>query len=238
VKDQIRKYFPNAITFLGLSFGLLSIVFATRENLMLAGILILLSVILDGLDGPVARKLNAASIFGKHLDSLSDMVSFGVAPIILVLQHLTIRELFRTWMIPLLIIPVLAGAFRLARFNMQPLKEKSGAGTKGITITNSGVILSLAVLSDLSNPHASLAQGSYTILFLILSYLMISKLEFPSMTWLFPTKTIFILYLILGILIFFFSSLFTSVMIFFLGGLAASIIRRLYLRFFQGAESL
>jgi CDP-diacylglycerol--serine O-phosphatidyltransferase len=224
------------MTFLALCFGLLSIVFATRENLNIAGILILFSVILDSLDGTVARKLNVTSAFGKQLDSLSDMVSFGVAPTILVLQHLTVRELFRTWMIPLLILPVLAGAFRLARFNLQPLMDESGAGTYGITITNSGVILTLAVLSDLSNPHASLAQGSYTILLLILSYLMISKLEFPSMSWLFPTKTIFIFYLILGTIIFFFSSLFTAVMIFFLGGLAASIIKRLYHHFFQGAE--
>jgi CDP-diacylglycerol--serine O-phosphatidyltransferase len=235
---QMKKYIPNVMTFLALGFGIVSIVFATRENIMLAGLFIILSVILDSLDGTVARKLNVTSTFGKQLDSLSDLVCFGVAPIILVQQHLTVRELFRLWMIPLLILPVLAGAFRLARFNLQPQKDKTTTPTKGITITNNGIIFTLAVLSDLSNPNASLAQGSYTSLLLILSYLMISKLEFPSMTWLFPSKILIILYLVIGSIIFYFSSLFTAMSVFFLGGLAASIIRKLYRRFFQGAESL
>jgi len=236
LKDQIRLYLPNTMTFLSLSFGLVSIIIATQNYIMLAGLFIIVSVLLDAFDGMVARKLNAASNFGRQLDSLADLVSFGVAPVILVLQHLAVRDLYRIWFIPLLIFPVVAGAFRLARFNLQPEKQGAKDETHGITITNSGIILTLAVLSDLSNPHASLAQGSYTILLLILSYLMISKLKFPSLTWLFPSKRIVLLYLIIGTIVFYFSSLFTAVMIFFLGGLAASIVRKLYHRLFLGAQ--
>jgi len=235
LKDQIRQYLPNAMTFLALGFGLVSIVLATQENIRLAGLFIVISVLLDSFDGMVARKLGVESNFGMQLDSLADMVDFGVAPVILVIQHLTVRGLFRSWFIPLLILPVLAGAFRLARFNLQPQKEGVNDDTHGITITNSGIILTLAVLSDLSNPHSSLAQGSYTILFLILSYLMVSKLKFPSLTWLFPSRIIILLYLAIGIAVYLYSSLFTAVMIFFLAGLAASIIRKLFQRLSLGA---
>jgi CDP-diacylglycerol--serine O-phosphatidyltransferase len=237
-QNQIRQYLPNLMTFLSLSFGLLSIFLAIQEKIRLAGLLIIISVILDTFDGTVARKLNVVSQFGLQLDSLADLVSFGVAPIILVLQHLTIQDLFRPWLIPLLLLPVLAGAFRLARFNLQPPKKKAKSDTHGITITNSGIIFTLAVLSDLFNPHSSLAQGSYTALILILSYLMISKLQFPSMAWLFPAKWTPFLYIIIGVVVFYFSSLFTAFMIFFLVGLAASIIRELYRRFIQGAKTV
>jgi CDP-diacylglycerol--serine O-phosphatidyltransferase len=237
LKDQIRQYIPNAITFLALGFGLVSIVLATQEHIMLAGLLIVVSAILDAFDGTVARKLHAVSIFGKQLDSLADMVNFGIAPVILVLQHLTVRGLFRYWFIPLFILPVFSGAYRLARFNLQPGKQSANDETHGITIPNSGIILTLAVLSDISNPHSSLAQGSYTILLLILSYLMISKLKFPSLTWLFPSKLFILFYLVIGTVVYIFSSLFTAAMIFFLVGLAASIIRKLYHRLFNGTLS-
>ena len=237
MKDKIRIYFPNTMTFLALGSGLVSMIVANRGYVFEAGVYILISVILDSFDGYFARKLEVDSQFGMQLDSLSDLVCFGVAPLILVLQHLTLRGLFSYWIIPGLLLALWAGAYRLARFNLQPTKESMHEDTRGLTITNSGVILSLAVLSDLSNPHSSLALGSYTILLLILSYLMISKLKLPSITWLFASKKFILVYVVLGGVIFFFSSFFTAVLIFFLGGLAASIVRILYLLLFQRPQT-
>jgi len=222
---------------MSLCFGLLSILFAIQNQIIYAGIFILCSVILDSFDGYFARKLQVESNFGKQLDSLSDLVSFGVAPLILVYQHLSLRDLVGFWVYPLLILNIWAGAFRLARFNLQPQKLGADDDTLGITITNGGVILSLAVLSDLSNPHASLARGSYAVLLLILSYLMISKLKLSALTWLFPSKRIIIIYIILGTILYFFSSIFTSILVFFLFGLAASISKKIYYSIFQGTES-
>ncbi|MFV1948950.1 MAG: phosphatidylcholine/phosphatidylserine synthase [Anaerolineales bacterium] len=237
MKDKIRIYFPNTLTFLALGSGLVSIIVVIQGYVFEAGIFILIGVILDSFDGYFARKLEVDSQFGIQLDSLSDMVSFGVAPLVLVLQHLTMRGLFSYWIIPGLLLALWAGAYRLARFNLQPTKESIHEETRGITITNSGVILTLAVLSDLSNQYASLAIGSYTTLLLILSYLMISKLKLPSLIWLFPSKRFIFIYLIFGAVLFFFSSFFTSVLIFFLGGLAASISRKLYFLLFQRSQS-
>ena len=238
MKDKIRIYFPNTLTFLALGSGLVSIIIAFQGQVFEAGIFILISVILDSFDGYFARKLEVDSRFGMQLDSLSDIVSFGVAPLVLLMQHLTVRGLFKYWIVPFMILALWAGAYRLARFNLQPSKDSIHAETRGITITNSGIILTLAVLSDLSNTFSSLALGSYTTLLLILSYMMISKLKLPALTWLFPSKRFIIVYLILGTVLFFFSSFFTSVLIFFLGGLAASITRKLYFLLFQQSQSL
>ena len=122
---NIRQYIPNSLTFLSLGFGLVSILLAVHNQVIYAGLLIIVSVILDMMDGYSARKLQVESNFGKQLDSLADMVSFGVAPLILVHQHLSIRGLAGLWLYPLLILTVWAGAFRLARFNLQPPQQNA-----------------------------------------------------------------------------------------------------------------
>jgi len=238
MKEYIRIYFPNTLTFLALGSGLVSIIVVIQGHIFEAGIFILISVILDGFDGYFARKMEVDSRFGMQLDSLSDIVNFGVAPLVLLMQHLTVRGLFRYWIIPFMLLVLYAGAYRLARFNLEPSKESIHNETRGIPITNSGIILTLAILSDLSNSFSSLALGSYTTLLLILSYMMVSKLKLPALTWLFPSKRFVLVYLILGIILFFFSSFFTSVLIFFLGGLAASISRKLYFLLFQQSKIL
>ena len=104
--NRVRLYFPNLITFMSLASAIVSIVLSIRGFILQAGLLILLSVILDVSDGYLARKLKVESNFGIQLDSLADMVSFGVAPMILVLQHLTIRDNFSFWYLPLIILPI------------------------------------------------------------------------------------------------------------------------------------
>lgn len=119
---------PNCITATGLLCGLISIVFAMQCNRYFGGltgtqwswIFIGGALICDFLDGLSARLLNSYSELGKNLDSLSDLVTFGVAPAMLLYNIMKVYHpgwSFVTWL-PL-IIPI-AGAFRLARFNIDP----------------------------------------------------------------------------------------------------------------------
>jgi hypothetical protein len=83
-------------------------------------------------------------------------------------------------------------------------------------------------LSDLSRVQPTLAIGSYSILLIILSYMMVSKLKLPSLTWLLKSKLMIAFYLLLGVFLGFVSSFFTSLLVLILGGLAASITRKIY----------
>ena len=76
----VRRALPSVFTIGNLFLGIISIIVAFQNNFKIAAILVIIGMLLDGLDGRVARALNAQSEFGKELDSLSDVISFGVAP--------------------------------------------------------------------------------------------------------------------------------------------------------------
>jgi len=238
MNNKISHYLPNSLTYLSLACGLGSIILSSQAYIFQAGLLILVSFILDGLDGFSARKLNAETKLGLQLDSLTDMVSFGVAPLLLIFNHLNARGFSSLWICPLLILSAWAGAFRLARFNLQPLKTSSLDDSLGLPITQAGITLSLAVLSDLSYSNYSLPIGLYIVLLLGLSYLMASRICLPSIFWLFPSKIRFAIYLFFGLLTLLFISPFTSLLIFCLSVLALSIGRSLYIRNSQGSPVL
>jgi len=238
MNNKIRHNIPNSLTYLSLACGLGSIILSSQAYIFQAGLLILTSLILDVLDGFSARKLNAETKLGLQLDSLTDMVSFGVAPLLLIFNHLSSRGFSGLWIYPLLILAAWAGAFRLARFNLQPLKTSSQDDSLGLSITQAGVTLSLAVLSDLSYPNYSLPDGVYVVLLLALSYLMASRICFPSILWLFPSKIHFAVLLLIGLLTLLFLSPFTFLLIFCLGSLAVSLGRSLYIRISRGSPAL
>lgn len=107
---------PNLVTLLGLCAGLTSIRYALDERYEIAAALILLAAVLDGMDGLIARKLNAASHFGAELDSLSDFVCFGVAPGVFVF-HFALQDVAGAgWL--LVLVYILCACLRLARFNV------------------------------------------------------------------------------------------------------------------------
>ncbi|MFI3242460.1 MAG: CDP-diacylglycerol--serine O-phosphatidyltransferase [Alphaproteobacteria bacterium] len=110
-----RKIAPNIVTMLALCSGVTSIRYAMDGNWMKACLCIFVAAILDGLDGRVARLLKASSKFGAELDSLSDFVSFGVAPAILVYKWSLFDLPKIGWFCALLL--AMASALRLARFN-------------------------------------------------------------------------------------------------------------------------
>lgn len=160
---------PNAITLANLLLGVVSLVYTMNQQYPIAATAILLAMVLDGMDGKVARKLDVTSNFGKELDSLCDLVSFGVAPAILVYSS----SLQNMGHIGLLIAVnfALCGAVRLARFNVLNISTHF----IGVPITFAGSLMALAIL--LSN---KLPLIVFPILTLLLSYLMVSNLKVPK----------------------------------------------------------
>ncbi len=164
-----KSYIPNILTFGNLVFGLLSLLMTFQTNYKLSAIFILLAGIMDRYDGQVARLLQVSSDFGKELDSLADLVSFGVAPSILIFNLYNFISLGYLGYICFLVFPV-AGAYRLARYN----SSKFDNVYTGIPITLAGMLVALYALITLNSP--SNFPLTITIV-LILSYLMISKFK-------------------------------------------------------------
>lgn len=163
---RIKSHIPNMFTLFNLSLGVLSIINILAENYFLAALLILLAALMDRFDGKLARKFDAESDLGKELDSLCDLISFGVAPAILIwASHLIDYGVIG--MAIIILFPI-AGAYRLARYNVT---EFEGV-YMGIPITVSGGIVALVNLYSM-NYNTS----TYFLIFMMmfLSYSMVSQ---------------------------------------------------------------
>ena len=120
-KKNPKSLLPNALTIFGVCLGLSSIKFALDLNYSMAVIAIGFAAILDTLDGRVARLIKGTSKVGKELDSLTDVISFGVAPGF-IMYFWTLNEFGKLgWMFVL--IYVVCCALRLARFNLTVIEE-------------------------------------------------------------------------------------------------------------------
>ena len=223
-----QPYLPNGITFASLGCGLISILLSSQGLIIPAAYLILACVFLDFLDGYLARRLSLASSFGKQLDSLVDIVSFGVGPISLTWQHLTAAVDFGFWILPFFVMQIVAGAFRLARFNLQEPKQSSRDDSLGLTITQSGMILTMTVLADLSLEYTTIPAWVFALLSFFLSCLMISKLIFSSPTREMLRFELVLAYMVIGIVLLYFSSIFVMLLVMYLVGLTVSVARQLF----------
>ena len=122
-KKNVRMILPNMLTLIGVCIGLTSIRFSFNGQFDLAIIAIIFAALIDGLDGRIARLIKGTSKVGKELDSLTDMISFGVAPAF-IMYFWTLSSLGRLgWLICL--IYVICVALRLARFNINSNQEPS-----------------------------------------------------------------------------------------------------------------
>lgn len=128
---MIRKHIPNAITSLNLFSGCIAIVFAFQEAYMTAALFIALAAIFDFLDGFAARLLKAYSPMGKELDSLADVVSFGVAPGIMVYNFIASQAMnmgSSSWLAWTAFLLPIFSALRLAKFNLDERQTSSFLG--------------------------------------------------------------------------------------------------------------
>mgnify|MGYP001077551292 FL=1 len=186
---RLRYSIPNSVTALSLLLGLGSIVSAQLGDLEMAAWLIVWCGLLDTMDGIAARMLKATSDFGAEFDSMADLVSFGVAPGILVFNAgLEIARVEvgsgQFWVLLLACgIFVLAGASRLARFNLGTHSPGHG-WFLGVPITAAGGgLLSSMILVLIHHPDIAelLPLHRYLpIVMFTLAILMISRLRFPK----------------------------------------------------------
>ena len=169
---------PNTLTLIGVCIGLTSINFALNQNFKLAIVAIVCAAIIDGLDGRIARLIKGTSKVGKELDSLTDIISFGVAPAF-IMYFWTLNTLGKIgWLISL--IYVVCVALRLARFNINTGGEPSWKDNffEGVPSPAGGIL----VLSPLVYEQSSLNIFNLDlklitpILFIIVSILLISKI--------------------------------------------------------------
>ena len=118
-----RSSVPNVFTFANLSCGIMSLMMCFQENYLWASIFILLACLADRYDGRVARFLKVSSELGKQLDSLADLVSFGVAPSVLIFNIYNFSTFGLLGYVLVLLLPI-CGAYRLARYNITDFDEE------------------------------------------------------------------------------------------------------------------
>lgn len=186
---KLRYTIPNSFTALSLLLGLGSIITTQVGDLEFAAWLIVWCGLLDTMDGLAARLLKATSSFGAEFDSMADLVSFGVAPSVLVfnagLQLAGIEiESGQFWVLLTACgVFVLAGAMRLARFNLTTDKPRTGWFT-GVPITAcGGGLVSSMVLVLIRHEEISTALPLHLylpVLMFVLAILMVSRLRFPK----------------------------------------------------------
>ncbi len=165
------KLIPSIFTLTNLLLGVVSLVFTMDGEFVIAASMILLAMILDGMDGRLARRLDAASPFGKELDSLADLVSFGVAPAILVYAY-KMKSLEVVGLI-VCISFALCGAVRLARFNILNISTYF----IGVPITAAGSLVALLVLVGNRTPVPLMV---YPVIMSLLAVLMVSNIKIPK----------------------------------------------------------
>ena len=219
-----RVLLPNIFTLVGVCIGLTSIKFAYDGRFELAVIAIIVAGIIDGLDGRIARLIGGASKVGKELDSLTDVISFGVAPAF-IMYFFVMKDLGRVgWLISL--IYVVCVALRLARFNITSNAEPSWRDNffEGVPSPAGGILVLMPLIYSFS--EIQLIVFDYDILvpsfFLLISILLISKIPTYSLKKIVVKRstTIFLLFsviLFFGLLLIFtFNTILISSLIYLL----------------------
>lgn len=181
-----RKMAPNMVTLMALCSGVTTIKFAIIGNWAYAIVFLFLACVFDGLDGRVARKLKASSKFGAELDSLSDFVSFGVAPAILMYQWCLNTMPHWGWIFTLMYTAGMA--MRLARFNTMledtSVPEYWSHYFIGVPAPMAAAIAVMPILISFNYPELNFIlhnKFSCSALMLLVAYLMVSRIPTLSL---------------------------------------------------------
>ena len=221
---KTRVILPNMFTLVGVWIGLSSIKFAFDGNFKFSIIAIIVAAIIDGLDGRIARLIKGTSRVGKELDSLTDVISFGVAPAF-IMYFWSLNQIGRIgWLICL--IYVMCVALRLARFNVSSEADPSWRDNffEGIPSPAGGVLVLMPLVYSFS--EIQIIKLNYDlfvpILFIIVSILLISKIPTYSFKKI-KVQRNFTIFLLLGIVFYFgliliytFNAIVLSALIYFL----------------------
>jgi CDP-diacylglycerol--serine O-phosphatidyltransferase len=189
----LKTHIPNFITCLNLFCGCFAVIAMLNDFYFLASILIIIAAILDFLDGFLARLLNAYSEIGKQLDSLADMVSFGLVPGVILYKAIGKAidvDSFNDQMDQMLFLPFLGllisvfSAIRLAKFNIDTRQTTSFIGLP--TPANTLFFITIPLIWTFSAPDSFpylISQNSYVLitLTLVFSYLLIAEIDLISL---------------------------------------------------------
>ena len=180
---KTRYLLPNILTLGGVCLGISSIKFSIDGNFNLAVIFILLASILDALDGRIARLIKGTSEFGKELDSLTDFVSFGIAPVFILYFWELSNYGKLGWAIAL--VYSVCCVLRLARFNLTKINEQQDWKNnffEGVPSPAGGLLILLPLIYELSNLNLNIDLRGITPYFTILvALLLVSKLPTLSL---------------------------------------------------------
>jgi len=195
-----RVILPNILTLVGVCIGLSSIKFAFDGKFELSIIAVIVAGIIDGLDGRIARLIKGTSKVGKELDSLTDVISFGVAPAF-IMYFWSLSEIGRLgWLISL--IYVVCVALRLARFNVNSEGEPSWKDNffEGIPSPAGGILVLMPLIYSFSEIQFFNMNNKIIvpILFIFISILLISKIPTYSLKKIVVPRstTIFLLFIV------------------------------------------
>ena len=203
-KKSARVILPNMLTLIGVCIGLTSIRFALDGRFELAIIAIIFAALIDGLDGRIARLIKGTSKVGKELDSLTDMISFGVAPAF-IMYFWNLNSLGRFgWL--LCLVYVICVALRLARFNVNSNQDASWKDNffEGVPSPAGGILVLTPLIISLSGFDYFQINMDIIVptFFIATSFLLISK--FPSYSFkkiVIPRRTT--IFLLFGVVLFF-----------------------------------
>ena len=217
---KTRYLLPNILTLGGLCLGISSIKFSIDGNFNLAVTLILLASILDALDGRIARLIKGTSDFGKELDSLTDFVSFGIAPSFII-YFWELNNLGKIGWLIVLFFSVCC-VLRLARFNLTKFENKDEWKNnffEGVPSPAGGCLILFPLIFDLSNFSSLVDITFITPYFMVfVSILLISKVPTFSFKRI-SVKRNMTVFLLLGVGLFFVSIIqftFETLTVFFL----------------------
>jgi CDP-diacylglycerol---serine O-phosphatidyltransferase len=176
-----RTVVPSIFTALNIFCGFLSIIFASQGQFTIAAWIIIAAALFDSLDGIMARMTRSSSQFGVELDSLADVVSFGAAPSFMVYQ--VFLRTIEPWGILIAALPVVLGAIRLARFNVQLIGFDKDY-FNGLPIPMQAITVCAFILQfgEENIGLNGLAGAELAALVVVLSFLMVSHVKYDTMT--------------------------------------------------------
>ena len=201
---KTRVILPNILTLIGVCIGLSSIKFALDSKYEIAVIAIIFAALIDGLDGRIARLIKGTSKVGKELDSLTDVISFGVAPAF-IMYFWSLNNLGKFgWL--LCLIYVVCVALRLARFNVHSNEEASWKDNffEGVPSPAGGILVLMPLIYSLSELKFLNINYNFIVpvFFILVSLLLISKVPTYSLKKIVVPRTMTI-FLLFGIVLFF-----------------------------------
>ena len=201
---KTRVILPNILTLIGVCIGLSSIKFALDSKYEIAIIAIIFAALIDGLDGRIARLIKGTSKVGKELDSLTDVISFGVAPAF-IMYFWSLNKLGKFgWL--LCLIFVVCVVLRLARFNVHSNEEASWKDNffEGVPSPAGGILILMPLIYSLSELKFLNINYNFIVpaFFILVSLLLISKVPTYSLKKIVVPRTMTI-FLLFGIVLFF-----------------------------------